>query len=119
MEKGEGEGIFLLLSTFTQCSLTFICISPEVRQKSSFKTRVSNILLRLSETSLMENIEYDKLDPSTRTKDYHHREAAASLNAATEALRACGGSQEDEPVSLTVGKGMCLLPLTVSIKTAT
>lgn len=67
----------------------------------------------------MENIEYDKLDPSTRTKDYHHREAAASLNAATEALRACGGSQEDEPVSLTVGKGMCLLPLTVSIKTAT
>lgn len=49
MEKGEGEGIFLLLSTFTQCLLTFICISPEVRQKSSFKTRVSNILLWLSE----------------------------------------------------------------------
>lgn len=63
----------------------------------------------------MENAEYDKLDPSARTKDYHHREAAASLNAATEALRASGGSQGDEPVSLTMGKGMYLLSLSMAI----
>ncbi|WVO21784.1 uncharacterized protein IAS62_003097 [Cryptococcus decagattii] len=61
-------------------------------------------LARSAPKVILQNTKYDKLDPSTRTKDYHHREAAASLNAATEALRACGGSQEDEPVSLTVGK---------------
>ncbi|WVQ89256.1 hypothetical protein IAS59_003009 [Cryptococcus gattii] len=61
-------------------------------------------LARSAPKVILQNTKYDKLDPSTRTKDYHHREAAASLNAATEALRACGGSQEDEPVSLTMGK---------------
>ncbi|AAW41751.1 hypothetical protein CNBB5210 [Cryptococcus deneoformans B-3501A] len=61
-------------------------------------------LARSAPKVILQNAKYDKLDPSIRTKDYHHREAAASLNAATEALRASGGSQEDEPVSLTMGK---------------
>ena len=49
MENGEGEGILLLSSTFTQCSLTFTSILPVVRQRSSFKTQVSNVLPPLPE----------------------------------------------------------------------
>ncbi|WRT66885.1 uncharacterized protein IL334_003848 [Kwoniella shivajii] len=47
---------------------------------------------------------YDKIAAGTRTKDFYHKEAAANLNAATEALRASGAGLEDEPVSLAMGR---------------
>ncbi|WWC61402.1 uncharacterized protein I303_103985 [Kwoniella dejecticola CBS 10117] len=47
---------------------------------------------------------YDKIPEGTKTKDLHHKEAAANLNAASEALRVSGGGLDDEPVSLAMGK---------------
>lgn len=49
--------------------------------------------------------EYDKLDPSLRTKDYHYTEATVHLNRADEAHRASGGSEE-EPTALALGKSV-------------
>ncbi|WWC69705.1 uncharacterized protein I206_103648 [Kwoniella pini CBS 10737] len=47
---------------------------------------------------------YDKIAEGTKTKDIHHKEAAANLNAASEALRVSGARQDDEPVSLSMGR---------------
>lgn len=51
-------------------------------------------------------VEYDKLDPSTQTKDFYHKEAAANLNAAANASAALGAGLEEQPVTLIMGRGM-------------
>ncbi|KAK8870014.1 hypothetical protein IAR55_000584 [Kwoniella newhampshirensis] len=61
-------------------------------------------LARSAPKIILPTAKYDKIAPSTRTKDHHHKEAAANLNAATEALRHSGAGQEDEPVSLAMGR---------------
>ncbi|WVQ78211.1 hypothetical protein IAT38_000294 [Cryptococcus sp. DSM 104549] len=61
-------------------------------------------LARSAPKVILPNPKYDKLDPQLKTKDFHHREAAANLNQASDALRASGAAQDDEPVSLTMGR---------------
>ncbi|KAK6902689.1 hypothetical protein I203_107948 [Kwoniella mangroviensis CBS 8507] len=53
---------------------------------------------------ILPTTKYDKIPEGTKTKDYYHKEAAANLNAASEALRASGAAQDDEPVSLAMGR---------------
>lgn len=48
--------------------------------------------------------EYDKLDPTVKTKESFYTEAAANLNGADQALQALGGNVNDEPVTLSLGK---------------
>jgi RNA polymerase-associated protein CTR9 len=47
--------------------------------------------------------EYDKL-PQQHLKEYHYTEAAANLNKADNAHTSAGGSMEDEPAPLSLGK---------------
>ncbi|WVF72375.1 hypothetical protein IAT40_007190 [Kwoniella sp. CBS 6097] len=61
-------------------------------------------LARSAPKTILSISKYDKIPAGTKTKDYHHKEAAANLNAATEALRASGAGHEDEPVSLAMGR---------------
>lgn len=49
-------------------------------------------------------LEYDKVTPETKTKDWYYTEAAAGLNGADESLRMVSAGMVDEPVSLTMGK---------------
>lgn len=50
-------------------------------------------------------LEYDKVAPGTKTKDWYYTEAAQNLNKADEAYRTAGpGAIEEEPVSLAMGK---------------
>jgi hypothetical protein len=49
--------------------------------------------------------EYDQIPAGTLTKENHYVEAAMNLNKADSALQASGAGQEDEPVSLLMGKG--------------
>ena len=54
-------------------------------------------------------LEYDKVPPETKTKDWYYTEAAASLNGADESLRMVSAGMVDEPVSLTMGKSPSFL----------
>jgi hypothetical protein len=50
-------------------------------------------------------LEYDKVAPGTKTKEWYYTEAAQNLNKADEAFRTAGpGAIEEEPVSLAMGK---------------
>ncbi|TYJ55344.1 hypothetical protein B9479_003959 [Cryptococcus floricola] len=61
-------------------------------------------LARDAPKHILQNSKYDKIDPSTKTKEFYFREAAANLNASSEALRNAGATVDDEPVSLTMGR---------------
>ncbi|WWC85242.1 uncharacterized protein L201_000104 [Kwoniella dendrophila CBS 6074] len=61
-------------------------------------------LARTAPKVILPNPKYDKMVEGTKTKDFHHKEAAANLNSASEALRSSGAGQEDEPVSLAMGR---------------
>ncbi|WVR04975.1 hypothetical protein IAU60_001987 [Kwoniella sp. DSM 27419] len=61
-------------------------------------------LARSAPKTILPISKYDQIVAGTKTKDYHHKEAAANLNAATEALRSSGSGQDDEPVSLAMGR---------------
>lgn len=52
---------------------------------------------------LTPSVEYDKIDPSLKTKEYHYTEATVNLNKADEAHRASGGGDE-EGTALALGK---------------
>ena len=55
--------------------------------------------------------EYDKVSPSTKTKEHHYTEAAANLNRADAALQASGDLPENEPSSMAMGKSELLFHL--------
>lgn len=54
--------------------------------------------------------EYDKL-PQQHLKDFHYTEAAVNLNKADNAHQSSGGSMDDEPAPLALGKGGSRCPL--------
>jgi hypothetical protein len=75
-----------------------------MHQRVPLPTPVSSSLCRDLAKQLT-GIEYDKVAPGTKTKDWYYTEAAASLNEADEALRnVSAGMLDEEPVSLTMGK---------------
>ncbi|WVW83420.1 hypothetical protein I302_105440 [Kwoniella bestiolae CBS 10118] len=68
---------------------------------------MAHLNLHLAKTApkvILPITKYDKIPEGTKTKDYYHKEAAANLNAASEALRTSGAGQDDEPVSLAMGR---------------
>jgi RNA polymerase-associated protein CTR9 len=61
-------------------------------------------LARTAPKTVLAHAKYDVLPSGTRTKEFHLTEATQHINRAEEALRSSGGTVEDEPVTVTMGK---------------
>ncbi|RSH95616.1 hypothetical protein EHS25_000708 [Saitozyma podzolica] len=61
-------------------------------------------MARTAPRAILPHAKYDQIPAGTLTKENHYVEAAMNLNKADSALQASGAGQEDEPVSLLMGK---------------
>ncbi|WVN89020.1 uncharacterized protein L203_104236 [Cryptococcus depauperatus CBS 7841] len=80
---------------------------PDYTALVSIHSMYAHLHLHLARSAprvILSNTKYDKLDPSTQTKDFYHKEAAANLNAAANASAALGADLEEQPVTLIMGR---------------